>query len=193
MNKVIYIIIFTVGIFFIGCKDNSVGDSSSSFGEIVPLQIGNLWEYSITNYDTSGMEIYNSSQKDSVESDTTINNILWYKITNNINSNVDFLTRNQTGFGYYYYNFNSTSEEVLVYKYPCKVGDTYENYQVINVNVKFNLNSKEYECIQYRQYLDIDKMEYWDTYVSPGIGIVKMQYYNSQKLLQEFKLINYVL
>ena len=181
-------LILISGIFINGCEENLVGDSFNTFGKLIPLEDGNSWEYLVTNYDSLGIVSSYFSYKDSVLSDTIINNDSWYKISNNNDYRLYRLFRNQIG-GYYLYDSTKSSKESLVFKYPCEVGDTSIYTQVIRVNIKINVNSKEYNCIQYRQYLMNIKMQYFDYYISPGIGVVRIQNFENQNLLQDFSLI----
>jgi len=161
-------ILLAVIIFASACSESS--SPSNKKIEILPLEIGNKWEYKIS----SEGEIKDMTTM--VFKDTIINNERWF----------DFgcllMINREDGLWLRYYDDKTNKwEEELRYKYPAVAGEQYSDsldlVKVIAINEKVTVPAGTFNCYVYRIPLFEDN--YMDYYLCPGVGNIKTVSYEN--------------
>lgn len=187
---------------FLSCSESTEPDNS--INELIPLKIGNTWNYIRTVYDSLGSVLYTDNINSSVERDTIINYIKWFGLTNAPGS--VYFTNKSNGYWALQtialpYFPNDTS--YIVYKYPTEVGDIYGDpetpREVISVDEmitvpagKFNVIHLITTFIGSSNYL----LDSFETFITPGVGIVKVmqigkRYDGTKFVVYKDELVNY--
>jgi len=194
--------IFIVGIIFIMSCKNEVVDSSKSTN-LIPLSVGTKWVYKET-YTTFPNENY--PQIDTVtvtiSSRKIIENITWYSIFDSkFSTNLFTSDTNKGLIAYSNINDNiysrivyrdSSSNYLLRYKYPVKIGDRFNSpfwitwngvvsytdtvlvSKVVSVDTLIKVPAGEYRCVLYRTSPHGDTtFSKSEEFVSPKIGLVR--------------------
>lgn len=144
---------------------------------IMPLAIGNYWIYDIISYDDS---ITENTIMISINKDTTINNVKWFKDS----WQILFTNKNN---GLWDRAISLSTLTALFLKYPGRPGDQwkrhvneagyYEMGQIISTNSHIEIYGHTYIAYEYEfRYQDRLRRKY---YAVPSIGIVKIKEYQS--------------
>lgn len=173
-------------------NDDTSTNPGQAPNEIIPLKVGNYWDFNITHYDESGSITQTMNWHDAIDYNTIIDNQRWYV------SKTEYSTRLFTNKsdGYYesqYTGTGSMSAPVLKYKYPGKVGDTWEidNYtkmRINSTNLKYSIPLGEFSCYEYIYTSNSDLDFYQRILVSPGIGFILNEYYEKKGSSSEYYL-----
>ena len=165
---------------FSSCSESTSSELDNSNG-LIPLRIGNSWNYEFTDYDSSDAIVQTENQIETIVNDTTIINSIWYSY--NYLPNGFWFTNKTDG----YWSFvkkgtgniaNDTS--TIVFKYPAKVGDIYGNAEtpteVIETDEEITVPAGTFKVIHIKtdyQFLKNYLLNSFDTYISPKIGVIK--------------------
>ena len=74
-----YLLFILTVLLIYSCSESTEPDNS--INELIPLKIGNTWNYSRTVYDSSGFVLYTWNINSSIQRDTIINYTKWYGFT----------------------------------------------------------------------------------------------------------------
>ncbi len=182
MKKVFALIL--LAIFVYSCGDNGNNPTDSSV--LMPLKIGNYWEY-YSNY-------FYTSSTDSAAYRLTVDSEIEYNGENqmqlryfNIFTNATFLTPS------YYKNepngLRITSrylgmDYIMVFKYPVSKGeiiseDENTKFYVDSINVVYTTLAGKFNCIKYVQVIldDSKETDISYNYYTPGIGQIANEDY----------------
>ena len=160
-------------VLFSGCKkdeSNPVENSNSTLSqEIMPLKVGNTWEFQVTRYDSNNVVISTRNYTRTVSVEKVIETEKWYLIGN------DYYTNRADGL--WIKESSESAQAVIVTKYPVSLGEvfwrgsTYWQKKCLSLNEEIIVNNNKYNCIHYESY---DNTSYHnDEYWSKGIGPVK--------------------
>lgn len=170
MKKLILSTLLLTTILIQSCSQTTDPVIKDYSNEIIPLAIGHKWDYHTNIYDTTGNIVWNFNSSDIVIGDSTIENTKWFYFDKNA------LYFSVLSDGYHYYNKYETDslKNILVYKYPCNLGDTYSYYEVTKVDTQITVPAGTFKCIMYslRMQTSMD-FAYLDFFIKPGVGIVK--------------------
>ncbi|MDH3269448.1 MAG: hypothetical protein OEM46_11405 [Ignavibacteria bacterium] len=174
-----YLLFILTSLVIYNCSESTEPDNSIS--ELIPLKIGNTWNYNRTVYDSTGAVIYDENITSTVEKDTTINGIEWFDY-NDVPAGIWF-TNKSTGYWAFVNastgNFlNDTS--FIVYKFPTQVGDLYDipgsTVEVIAIDEIVLVPAGKFKIIHLVStypspisYL----MDSFEIFIAPGVGIIK--------------------
>lgn len=158
--------------------------------EIIPLEIGNIWtyQYTFSSEDDSAKVYYESVNE--VVNDTLVDDKTYYLIEFNDVLSSEISLNGVDGF---YFNnlIKYEDDDVLQYKYPCEIGDTWDRIELDEltnqktVTVVKSLNAKvivpygEFECIEYERNREsiirsTDTLFFLEHfYLKPGLGLIK--------------------
>lgn len=163
------IIIIVLTFSFVSCeKTCDIENIDKTF--LLPLKVGNVWNYEATYYDSSKNVLYKDFKNITITGDTIINNQLWY--------NIDFggyfhpvAYRNNLE-GLLVHEFNSTS---ILYKYPIKLGEIFDTSSTFfgtlaSIDEIIFVPAGNFSCYNYQKVYQKIKV---NNYISPGIGIIK--------------------
>lgn len=187
----------TIAVFTLSSCDIITTDVKTDY-VIMPLEVGNYWEYDIYEYNGSELNKIDSVWTISIISDTIINNHKWYVD----HSKSILFTNKNNGL----WAKHSIYPADLFLKYPGKVSDEwlrqigparhYENAYIISTDYPVVINGITKRCYAYEiKYLGDLRRRY---YAAPGLGITKIQIFQSSEsdasiLKQESRLQNYKL
>jgi hypothetical protein len=180
VNRFLLLFIIISAAFF-SCSESTAPDSSIL--ELVPLDVGNEWEYEITRYDSTGNINFQNNYTSKIFKDTVINGIRWY-------CDIPYYIRNwytNKSDGYWIF-FKAGSHGVLqdtsllLYKYPTYVGEIYGNpnypFEVVSVDVEVIVPAGKFRTIHFSQVLSSSNsplVTSHETYICPGIGFIKSE------------------
>ncbi len=159
------------------CSDKSTNPQPT--GVLIPLAIGNQWQYAGTDYDSS-YEIGVDTVLLEIVKDTLIQNMTFYIVTaDSVRDPEIFWPSNQSDGMWVFIPFDSTL--ALAFKYPASVGDwvIFENDSVVVVstNASVTVPGGTFSCYQYNTYSSGTGLEQiW--YFSPNLGLVKTEDYS---------------
>ena len=156
-------------------------ESNITDTEIIPLKMGNNWDYIRTVYDSAGIVQYTENINYLVIRDTIIHYERWFGLTNTPAS--IYYTNKYNGYWLYRKkvpNYFPNDTSFLIYKYPANVGDIYNGFgyqrEVVAVNKLISVPAGSFNTIHYvdtflppNNYLQ----ESFEIFVARGIGIVK--------------------
>jgi hypothetical protein len=119
-----YLLFILTSLLIYNCSESTGPDDS--LNELIPLKIGNTWNYTRTVYDSSGIVLYTWNINSSIQRDTIINYNKWYGFTD-APASVYFTNKSN---GYWALqtivpNYFPNDTSFIVYKYPTQVGDIY--------------------------------------------------------------------
>lgn len=187
--KILYLIQFFIGLLLINaCSEEDIEEEVPL--EIYPLKVGNSWTYQrfASSKDDSAKVINDISIN--IVRDTLINGNYYYLYDYNGNTSTEININKDDGF--YINNIDRFHEnDVFQYKYPCKIGDTWERIEfdehinqttitlVKALNTKITVPYGNIECIEYERFR-VSLVRTNDTlyflehfYLKPGLGLVK--------------------
>jgi hypothetical protein len=160
-----------------GCrKDDLIVNPQPEYKGIIPLAIGNKWNFNIYAYDTTGAIIVSNILSYEVIGDSMINGSRWFKISN-------FLCANRSnGF-----SSLSNSDQLLIFKYPAAAQDSFYVNGVVNylhvasIDTTITISLGTYHCYAFDSHQLISPGAFGGSYeilyVSPEVGIVKGEVY----------------
>jgi hypothetical protein len=143
---------------------------------LIPLAIGNQWEYAITDYDTNSVVISVDTVLLEIVKDTVIQNMTFYIITaDGIRDPEIFWPSNQSDGVWLFILADSTM--ALAFEYPASVGDRItfgqDSMVVAHSNASVAVPAATFQCYQYNQYSSNLLEQIW--YFSPNVGLVKTE------------------
>ncbi|MDP1994643.1 MAG: hypothetical protein Q8K40_05280 [Ignavibacteria bacterium] len=161
---------------FSGCKDLSINVIDSN--HFYPLAIGNYWNYQSINYDSLGNAEYDSSlYEEKVIGDTILAGEKWFNLkltTPSLNGTIAY---KNSAVGLIMQTDGVMFKYPLVYKYPATINDVFsDSVKVIALNEMTSTLAGSFNCLVYQQvHPYLSGWLYINTYVSPGVGKVKME------------------
>jgi hypothetical protein len=176
-------LILFVSILSSGCKNETNPIlSQGETGDILPLHVGNTWEYAYTNFDATGAGHLAASQTRSVIRDTTISGALWFMVSDG--PEIRVLQNRSDGLWWFI-----SGGEAMLYKYPAAPGDSFRamwntNYtKVTSVGVSVSSAQGIFSCIEYEYDISPSIVAVGGGHVRefycPGVGLVKSEYFTS--------------
>ncbi|MFD2515578.1 hypothetical protein ACFSRY_17020 [Pontibacter locisalis] len=200
--QVFFFFILSVALF--SCrKDEDV----EPIEEYMPLQVGNHWIYHVSDYDSEGNVVGNSSFTRAVVKDTVINGGKWYILNdgNIVQNNRD---------GYVYFNrFNRAGDQAVILYQNAATGGIGYMYEYPNYKL-WLLTTRTYETTPLvtqlgnfpsyvftieRQYIQPNSPTTNSTwqkdYISPGLGMVRSDRFyagSADVLFRRYELISYL-
>lgn len=191
---IIFVLLILLSILSImSCSDDAVSTPSDPSVGIIPLKTGNSWTFLTTFYDTVGVVKFTNEVKETIYGDTSIAGTKWFYPS----TTHDIMVTNLTD-GYHWreqFVGGSGAEEMLVWKYPAVKGDFFP-YAGVSV---FILSTSEVVTVPAGTF---DCYHYWSTYrnaagdtvtghmdawLSPNIGMVKVEGYLKKTSGEEYR------
>lgn len=170
--------------FFFGCNDKGIEPIEEKTNTLLPLAIGNTWNYKLYNQssDSTGQVEWQITQKISVDGKE------YYLITSTGFANSSFVAKMETG-GLFFSAFDTTNglTSPFFFKYPASDNEEYQ-YQIPNTDSLLNItvkkqnlliNSQAYSCYG---YMNKNLNPYFPfMYFAEDVGLVrnKSVYYTS--------------
>ena len=170
----------------IGCSEITVNEPRINENVIIPLQLGNVWNYHISVFTNDSIMFVEYDRHNKIIKDTVADNERWF-LTSTENSSVDSFWCINRDDGYWVkpvlddtLSFNVIP--FMKYKYPCKVGDIFEasiDWEVINVDTAVEVQSGTFKCILFRTRTYYNpQSSYEEDFVAVNIGLVMLRTYN---------------
>jgi hypothetical protein len=176
-------------VIFFGCsKNNNVSTSPTKSVGLIPLSVGNFWQYSAVDYDTNGIRIDSSGDEIAITAqfginDTTYFQAQWDFFPNNNGSflvNVDSNTLDKVDSSIKYVFFKrSQSDSVLVDSWVDTVSSRCKGHDNLFAFTDVT-NVDGYSCLRNVVYVSDctgTVFEKWVYYLKPGFGFVRILHY----------------
>ncbi len=187
MKKLLFVVFVYL---LVSCsKDNSVEPTDNL--QLFPTDIGNEWSY----YDFVNNIIV--SYKTKILRDTVMfDNETWF--IQLFPGGMACIIKNKSD-GLYF--LNEYGQPVLRYKYPAKANEFYlddsgDTIKVLDIKAKVTVKAGTFTCYHY--WNKSDNNDEYETYISPGVGMVKTMIYtandgtiNLRKLISSVELQSY--
>ncbi|HTR32000.1 MAG TPA: hypothetical protein VMH27_22165 [Puia sp.] len=182
---------------FLGCskKSNSGSGAPSVSNGLMPLSVGNYWQYSRVDYDSaSGLPKDTVSDGIYIIGEVSVNGTTYFQqnqvsITN-INGpsyfiNIDSNTLDKIDSASQYTFFKRiTADSSLEDSWPDTVSDHCKGHNLL-VAFSGNYPIGSYSCLRNEvQVADCTGFvfEKWEYYLKPGLGLVRVQHYKTDSL-----------
>lgn len=192
------IIIFLATI-FISCDNDVIGVNDTDViedfegSELIPMAVGNSWDYESIFYDDNGDIIDEKSLEWLITNTHEFDGVDWFRIQSSDypNENVYYLLENKGLSSILLGRFEN--EPILTYNLKSKIGDvnqyiffdfdlsteTENSSTFMGEYLGLEVNGQEYRCLQYNTNKTSNlKTELQIDYFSPGIGLVKREIRN---------------
>lgn len=187
-------ILYTISVLFIamvvGCEGTTDPNNNNVSQDVIfPLAVNNEWVYQETIFDSNGVVSRQNNYSTAIVKDSIR---LGEKV---FIDQSGFIYVNRTDGLWYLNDGINRNEQLLAFKYPCKIGDTFPgshfNYNgekdlvtmtVVSLNESITVPAGTYTCIKYigegyfpSSGLKTDRRMY---YLAPKIGIVLIEDYD---------------
>lgn len=158
-----------------GCsKSDDNQDQPPATPSLIPLQIGNNWNYRSTMQDTVITTHFNT-----VIGDTSIRDEDWFIMT--YDNQVSVLLNNRSDGLWFWNNSKSTmGTSILYYRYPVPAGTEYYTtdsvfVSVVSVNESVTVPMGTFSCYHYTMKYPGNAV--YQEYYCPGTGLIKLEKY----------------
>lgn len=156
------------------CHQNNPLGPYDIHAEIIPLSVGNSWEYDGIAYDTTGSVLEQYVEIHEVPRDTLVFGRQFYLYLGYCADTDSGMIRAVP--------LQDRLQLKLIYKYPTSAGEQYlseqTNCTVASLDTLISVAAGSFHCIWYR--FTTYGMNYRDEYISPGVGLIKgISYYVS--------------
>ena len=188
MRKFVYLLfVIVAGLFVASCSDESSSTEPSGnepSTDIMPLEVGNEWVYKNLSYDELGSVSGESLDTLKLIQELTVADYKYYK-TQYGEESFNFIGLKDDGL----YRLNEAGEEIyMVAKYPCVVGDVYEQldeyasktFTVLAVDELVETPAGSFKTIKYHGvWKDENTGDIFNDiyYYSVKAGMIKNEYY----------------
>lgn len=198
----LYLLLILASFLVYDCSEPTEPDNS--INELIPLKIGNTWNYKMTDYDSNGVVLYYEDITTSITRDTTISSLKWYGY-NNSPSGIWYTNKTD---GYWTFVKGGTGNvlndtSLLAYKYPTQVGDIYGNSdtprEVLSIDEIITVPAGTFKVIHIiTTYIGSTNylLDSYETFIAPGIGVIKVmqvgkRYDGTKFIVYKNELISY--
>ena len=155
--------------------------------DLIPLQVGNTWNYSQSELDKSGKLLGRKGVQAKVADEKKIGNKHWYKYQE---FGDNFWVRNDTGGQYEAIlddeetSPNKNTKEILFYRYPAKATPTkykleFGEMTLVSKSTTVETKAGKFACYHYRLVESELKI---DMFMSPGKGLVKNRFEDDRSI-----------
>jgi hypothetical protein len=189
MSRIFPVLIIALALLLVSCGDDDNPANGDHKSVIMPLEVGNSWRGTQTEYAPDGAPVYTATYTQMVVDVGTINNELWYTIhliiaSDTSDTGVSFANRND---GLWIWNIGGDTISTIpfmYYKYPAMPGDSYAsgpkghaNVTVVSTDTVITVPYGEFNAYLYGyersgMFNDISYV-----YLVPDLGLVKWEYY----------------
>lgn len=174
MKNFKFLLIPLVLIALASCKKSETTEDPVTIPDLIPLKIGNTWNYRSTMQDTIITNHFNK-----VIRDTTILGETWSVMT--YDSDINVILKNKAD-GLWFMNPTKSMNgiAILYYKYPVPAGTQYTtsdgvDVKVVSVNESVTVPMGTFVCYHYTT--TYGNFEVYQEYYCPGKGLVKLEKY----------------
>lgn len=183
-----------VALLFPNCSETTEPENST--GELIPLKVGNSWNYTEISYDSSGSIIQTQNVNRTMVKDTSILNYTWYA-DNEAPDGVWFTNKPDGHWAFIKANtgliINDTT--ILVYKYPPQVGDIYgDSSEVVSIDEGITVPAGRFRAIHIvgknPNSIGYTLMYSCELFIAPQVGIVKKLQFGRKENGEKFLVVN---
>ena len=170
------------------CSDDdtvsNIVTNSEPSKDIMPLAIGNQWQFEILRVDSAGDPVSLDSQSTIIVSDTIISGQTWYHYRTDVIQSADLPVLRNAGDGLWITGPDASDQPYLLAKYPAATGDTWTNASgndtltVRGTAVSVTVHAGTYECLEYAIHRSSGDSTI--NYYAPGTGLVKQTFFVSR-------------
>lgn len=173
-----FLLLILVVLVVVSCeKTTSISENEK---DLLPLKIGNTWEYDVSENHNDTLNTYTSTQ--TVVSDTIIENLRYSCIKNDIRgkiNDINYTYFHKSDIGYYQgMILDNRFFKGLVIKFPANEGEEYDNdgvkYKFISKNTKVQTAVGNFDCYVFSFITPWEKSHSSEYIykIAPGVGIV---------------------
>ena len=168
-----------IAILISNCSDST--EPGNAAAELIPLKVGNSWNYKLTSYDSSGSISYIENQNSTIIKDTSISNYTWYAY-NDAPNGIWFTNKSDGYWAFIKANTGSIVKDtsMIVFRYPTQVGDIYPGdympMEVIAINEEIIVGARVFQTIHIiSTYTDTTHylLDSFEWFIAPQVGIIK--------------------
>ena len=185
--SVLFLIVMT-------CSVSAQEKKATEKTELIPLAFGNLWEYKESEFNSDGEITTSTMTSEEVKGifDTTFGRYfyidatdydLWVRNTPKGNEELAVVMDEETG------ELKVDGKPAVFFQYPVEKGATYtveygteeipsSNIKVVELTEKVKVPAGEFSCVKYESTSVETKQLDSVFYVSPGVGLIKMESYD---------------
>ena len=170
-----------------GCRkedSNPLGGANGQAGMIMPLQVGDQWTYRRTSFDTLGFILQIDTVVVRISGEKWFLPDFWF-VSSADRKATEWLCDRPDGLWY----MRTDAEGVIVHspmllaKYPVHIGDSWVGPDSVTASLSANgvhvsVPKGIYSCLQYYYTENRTGAPYKSMYLSPGVGLVKEEFYN---------------
>ena len=169
--KTLKLVLILVSLIVIqSCSDVNNPQLIEGSNDIIPLAVGNTWDYHTTLYDTTGNVFADFHNSNKIIGDTIIGNSNWYYY----DIAAWYCSIFQDGYHVYDPYETDSLKNRLSLKYPCTVGDKYSFYEVAKIDTQITVPAGSFSCVMYTLRMQTStEFAFIDFFIKPGVGYVK--------------------
>ena len=177
--KVKAIVLFSVlllGVLIVSCSNNNGTGPSNNNELILPLTLGNEWQYVAPESDSVNtiLKVIDSQNLNYNDEDISVFSLNWIE-----ENYIDTLLIFNKDDGLYYLSPNFDNDWLFL-KYPVNVDDFWYNpfeegpIKCLSTNQSVGTPAGNFNCFVYGFYYDSGDLPYLEIYCHPDIGIVAL-------------------
>lgn len=173
----VVLLLMTLVAFIPGCNKSNPVSSDVSAVSVIPLTIGNRWNYDGVDYDTTGQVAERYTEVRNVQSDSVIFGRHMY-LYGTWSTNTDSGLIVGGGFSYVTYPpppHDTIPSWWLLYQYPTNRGASYSSFGgtmiVGSIDTQVVVPAGSFHCIDYKWYSQGELVG--EDYICPGIGRIR--------------------
>ena len=179
--KCFFYFLFVSSIIFVSSCSESTSPELDNSNGLIPLKIGNSWNYEFTDYDSSGTIVQTENQINTIVKDTTIMNAIWYSF-NYLPNGLWFTNKTDGYWSFVKKGTGNITEDnsLIVFKYPTVAGDIYGNFdtptEVIATDEEITVPAGTFKLIHVKTNYQSSNnylLNSFETYIAPKIGVIK--------------------
>ncbi|MES2767074.1 MAG: hypothetical protein V4642_14460 [Bacteroidota bacterium] len=169
-KNVVFSAVFISVIFLGSCAEDAVV-SPPKEDVLMPLKVGNTWNYLIMMRDSSTTtnETNSGPLSMSIAGDTTISGSKWYGMAMPYAGIYVYYQNKADGV---WANFQGMSTPMLMFKYPADLNSGYP-YKLVSKTESVVVPAGTFSCYHYQHVSVENPVNFEHYYLAPNIGIVK--------------------
>jgi hypothetical protein len=157
--------------------------------QIIPLKIGNEWNYHTSIFTSDSIIFVEYDMLKKIIEDTIASNERWFLTSVETNGYIDSFWCANRNDGYWVKPVYDDTISFYVtpkmkYQYPCKVGDIFEDYsgldwEIISIDTVIEIQNEKFNCVFYRTMTYYNpQSSYEEDFVAVNTGLVLLKTYN---------------
>lgn len=176
------LLVFIITLCFISlsCSKNDNGSDPNPNIEssILPLSVGNSWNFQFTQLDSAGNIVKSSLEPMAISTTRFLDGRTWYQFNEVLFDTKQIFTAIDKNI--WTANENDLAESFSLFaKYPAEIGETYQgwmdfhgNVTVVSTGYNISVAAGDFNCYYYK--IDFSTST-WHFYLAPNVGWIKVE------------------